>query len=268
LAKALAQFMFGREDALLQLDMSEFGERHTVARLVGAPPGYVGYEDAGQLTEAVRRHPYMVICFDEIDKAHPDAFGMLLQILEEGHLSDARGRKVDFRNAIVIMTSNAGTDILNKGPIGIPGSRERDEFRSGGYESELKKLFRPEFLNRIDQVVVFGTLSREELEEIVDLELAKICKRLEEQHIVLEATPEARALLAKEGYSEEFGARNLRRTVQRSIEDELSEGILAGTFSNGDQVLIDVQDGEIVLEAHQASPESPLLEAMVAGSNV
>jgi ATP-dependent Clp protease ATP-binding subunit ClpC len=268
LAKALAQFMFGREDALLQLDMSEFGERHTVARLVGAPPGYVGYEDAGQLTEAVRRHPYMVICFDEIDKAHPEAFGMLLQILEEGHLSDARGRKVDFRNAIVIMTSNAGTDVLRKGPIGIPGSREVDEFRDGGYESELKKLFRPEFLNRIDQIVVFGTLSREELEEIVGLELAKIRDRLREQQLSLEATPEARALLASQGYSEEFGARNLRRAVQRSIEDELSEGILTGAFSTGDNVLVVVRDGKIALEPQQASPEPPLLEALVAGSNV
>jgi ATP-dependent Clp protease ATP-binding subunit ClpC len=268
LAKALAQFMFGREDALLQLDMSEFGERHTVARLVGAPPGYIGYEDAGQLTEAVRRHPYMVICFDEIDKAHPEAFGMLLQILEEGHLSDARGRKVDFRNTIVIMTSNAGTDILRKGPIGIPGSREKGEYRAGGYESELKKVFRPEFLNRIDQIVVFHNLTMEELEEIVELELDKICKRLEEQEIVLDATPDARAFLAKEGYSEEFGARNLRRMVQQAIEDELSDGILSGTFSHGDHVRIMLQDGEIVLQARHEDPESPLLEAMVAGSNV
>lgn len=263
LAKALAEFMFGREDALLQLDMSEFGERHTVARLVGAPPGYVGYEDAGQLTEAVRRHPYMVICFDEIDKAHPEAFGMLLQILEEGRLSDARGRKVDFRNTIVIMTSNVGAEALRKGPVGIPGSRSSTEYREGGFESELKKLFRPEFLNRVDQIVVFHTLSEEETEQIVDLELVKICERLKDQDIVLEATPEARAFLAKEGYSEEFGARNLRRAVQRAIEDRLSEGILSGKFAPGEVVLTDVRDGEITLESVREQPEPPLLEAMV-----
>ena len=268
LAKALAEFMFGHEDALLQLDMSEFGERHTVARLVGAPPGYVGYEDAGQLTEAIRRRPYMVICFDEIDKAHPEAFGMLLQILEEGHLADARGRKVDFRNAIVIMTSNVGADVLRKGPIGIPGARELGEYREGGYESELKKLFRPEFLNRIDQIVVFHTLTMEQTEVIVDLELLKIGERLSEQGIGLEATPEARSFLSKEGYSEEFGARNLRRAVQRTIEDALSEGILSGKFMTGEVVLVDVRDGEIVLESTRKEPEPPLLEAVVAGSHV
>jgi ATP-dependent Clp protease ATP-binding subunit ClpC len=263
LAKALAEFMFGTDDALLQLDMSEFGERHTVARLVGAPPGYVGYDDAGQLTETVRRRPYMVICFDEVDKAHPDAFGMLLQILEEGRLSDARGRKVDFRNTIIIMTSNVGAEVLRKGPLGLAGSRTREEYLEGGYEAEMKKLFRPEFLNRIDQVVVFHTLTMDETEQIVDLELEKIRKRLEDQEIGLEATPEAAAFLAQEGYSEEFGARNLRRTVQRTIEDVLSEGILSGEFSKEDQVLIDLQDGAITLTATPREVEPPLLEAMV-----
>jgi ATP-dependent Clp protease ATP-binding subunit ClpC len=263
LAKALAEFMFGDEESLLQLDMSEFGERHTVARLVGAPPGYVGYEDAGQLTEAVRRRPYMVICFDEVDKAHPEAFGMLLQILEEGHLSDARGRKVDFRNTIVIMTSNVGTEVLRKGPIGIPGSRQINEYREGGYESELKKLFRPEFLNRIDQIVVFHTLTQQEIAEIVDLELEKIRVRLADQDIRLDATPEAKTFLARSGYSEEFGARHLRRTVQRAIEDALSEGILSGEFSSGEGVIVDLRDGEIVLDAQHEEPEPPLLEAMV-----
>ena len=263
LAKALAEFMFGNEEALLSLDMSEFGERHTVARLVGAPPGYVGYEDAGQLTEAVRRHPYMVICFDEIDKAHPEAFGMLLQILDEGRLSDARGRKVDFRNTIIIMTSNVGADVLQRGPIGIPGARGLDEYREGGYEKELKKLFRPEFLNRIDQVVVFHTLTMEQTEEIVDLELEKIRKRLGEQEIGLAATPEACGFLAKEGYSEEFGARNLRRAVQRVIEDALSEGILSGEFATGQLILVDLEDDEIVLRPADEETEPPLLEAMV-----
>jgi ATP-dependent Clp protease ATP-binding subunit ClpC len=263
LAKALAEFMFGDEESLLQLDMSEFGERHTVARLVGAPPGYVGYEDAGQLTEAVRRRPYMVICFDEVDKAHPEAFGMLLQILEEGHLSDARGHKVDFRNTIVIMTSNVGAEVLRKGPIGIPGSRQINEYREGGYESELKKLFRPEFLNRIDQIVVFHTLTQQEIAQIVDLELDKIRVRLSDQDIRLDATEEAKTFLARSGYSEEFGARHLRRTVQRAIEDTLSEGILSGEFASGHEVIVDVRDGEIVLDIQHEEPEPPLLEAMV-----
>jgi ATP-dependent Clp protease ATP-binding subunit ClpC len=263
LAKALAEFMFGQEDALLQLDMSEFGERHTVARLVGAPPGYVGYDDAGQLTEAVRRRPYQVICFDEIDKAHPDAFGMLLQILEEGRLSDARGRTVDFRNTIVIMTSNVGAEVLRKGPLGIPGTRRRDEFDAGGYETELKRLFRPEFLNRIDKVIVFKTLTMEENQEIVSLELAKIEQRLEDQGICLEATPEALIALAEKGYSEEFGARNLRRTVQATIEDSLSEGILSGQYVEGACLIVDVQDDEIVLEVKAEEPDEPLLEAMM-----
>jgi ATP-dependent Clp protease ATP-binding subunit ClpC len=261
LAKALAEFIFGEEDALLQFDMSEFGERHTVARLVGAPPGYVGYDDAGQLTEAVRRRPYQVICFDEIDKAHPDAFGMLLQILEEGRLSDARGKAVDFRNTIIIMTSNVGAEVLRKGPMGIPGTRQTDEYNAGGYEAELKRLFRPEFLNRIDQIVVFKTLSMEETQEIVGLELLKIEGRLEEQNIRLEATPEAVVALAEKGYSPEFGARNLRRTVQSSIEDRLSEGILAGEFGEGSCVLVDVHDDEIILEAK--APELPLLESVL-----
>jgi ATP-dependent Clp protease ATP-binding subunit ClpC len=263
LAKALSEFIFGQEDALLQFDMSEFGERHTVARLVGAPPGYVGYDDAGQLTEAVRRRPFRVICFDEIDKAHPDAFGMLLQILEEGRLSDARGRAVDFRNTIIIMTSNVGAEVLRKGPMGIPGTRQTDEFNQGGYESELKGLFRPEFLNRIDQIVVFKTLSMEETQEIVGLELCKIEERLEDQNISLEATPEAVTALAEKGYSEEFGARNLRRTVQASIEDGLSEGILAGEFGEGSCVLVDVHDDEIVLEAKTPELDASLLEPML-----
>jgi ATP-dependent Clp protease ATP-binding subunit ClpC len=262
LAKALAEFMFGRDDALLQLDMSEFGERHTVARLVGAPPGYVGYEDAGQLTEAVRRRPYMVISFDEIDKAHPDAFGMLLQILEEGRLSDARGRSVDFRNTIIIMTSNVGAEVLRKGPLGIPGSRSSAEFREGGYESELKQLFRPEFLNRIDQIVVFHTLTMEQTQEIVGLELNKIAKRLEDQRITLSATPEAAIFLAEQGYSEEFGARNLRRAVQRAIEDALSEGILSGEFTEGEHLIVDLEDDKIVLRAEHEQAEPPLIEAV------
>jgi ATP-dependent Clp protease ATP-binding subunit ClpC len=262
LAKALAEFLFGKEDALLQLDMSEFMERHTVARLVGAPPGYIGYEDAGQLTEAVRRRPYQVICFDEIDKAHPETFGMLLQILDEGQLADARGHKVDFRNTLVVMTSNIGTETLIKGPLGMPGSRKVETYQDNMYEAELKKLFRPEFLNRIDQVVIFHSLTREEIEQIAELELNKIRKRLDEQAISLEATPEAIVLLAKEGYSQEFGARHLRRTVQQKIEDALSEGILSAQFTTGDQVIVDVKENEIVLKLEGQESEPPLLEAV------
>ncbi len=262
LAKALAGFMFGRDDALMQLDMSEFMERHTVARLVGAPPGYVGYEDAGQLTESVRRRPYQVICFDEIDKAHPEAFGMLLQILEEGQLSDARGRKVDFRNTIIIMTSNVGTEALSKGPLGIRGTHKLAEYEEKGYEVELKRLFRPEFLNRVDQIVVFHTLTPEQIELIVDLELEKIGQRLLEQDMHIESTSEAKHLLAEKGYSQEFGARNLRRVVQQAIEDKLSEGILSGRFTPGDTVLIDAQDDQIVLNIQDETPEPPLVEAI------
>jgi ATP-dependent Clp protease ATP-binding subunit ClpC len=242
--------------------MSEFMERHTVARLVGAPPGYIGYEDAGQLTEAVRRRPYQVICFDEIDKAHPETFGMLLQILDEGQLADARGHKVDFRNTLVVMTSNIGTETLIKGPLGMPGSRKVETYQDNMYEAELKKLFRPEFLNRIDQVVIFHSLTREETEQIVELELNKIRKRLDEQAIGLEATPEAIVILAKEGYSQEFGARHLRRTVQQKIEDALSEGILSAQFTTGDQVIVDVKENEIVLKLEGQESEPPLLEAV------
>ncbi|MBN1937568.1 MAG: ATP-dependent Clp protease ATP-binding subunit [Anaerolineae bacterium] len=260
LAKALAYFMFGKDDALMQLDMSEFMERHTVARLVGAPPGYVGYEDAGQLTESVRRRPYQVICFDEVDKAHPETFGMLLQILEEGQLSDARGRKVDFRNTIIIMTSNVGTEALSKGPLGIRGTHKPGEYEEKGYESELKQLFRPEFLNRVDQIVVFHTLTPAQIEQIVDLELDKISQRLREQDMRLEATLEAKHQLAEQGYSQEFGARNLRRIVQQTIEDTLSEGILSARFVPGDTILVDVQDDQIVLNVQDETPEPPLLE--------
>jgi ATP-dependent Clp protease ATP-binding subunit ClpC len=188
---------------------------------------------------------------------------MLLQILEEGRLSDARGHKVDFRNTILIMTSNVGADVLQRGPIGIPGARGLDEYREGGYEKELKRLFRPEFLNRIDQIVVFHTLTMDQTEQIVDLELEKIRKRLGDQEIDLTATDAARRYLAKEGYSTEFGARNLRRAVQRAIEDALSEGILSGEFGTGQMILVDLEDGEIVLRPADEETEPPLLEAMV-----
>ncbi|RLC59423.1 MAG: NDP-hexose 4-ketoreductase [Chloroflexota bacterium] len=255
LSKALAEFMFGSEEALLQLDMSEFMERHTVARLVGAPPGYVGYEDAGQLTETIRRRPYSIVVFAEMEKAHPDAFNMLLQIMEEGNLSDARGRKVDFRNTIIIMTSNIGAEMIKRETsLGfviphddtVDAKRNYDEMRKKLLE-ELKRTFRPEFLNRVDSVIVFHALSREEIAQIVDLELDKVRARLVEYDVRLEVTEAAKALLVEEGYSEEYGARPLRRVIQNRIEDALSDALLAGEFVAGDTVVVDAEEGEIVL---------------------
>jgi ATP-dependent Clp protease ATP-binding subunit ClpC len=268
LAKALAEFMFGSEEALLQLDMSEFMERHTVARLVGAPPGYVGYEDAGQLTETIRRRPFSIVVFDEVEKAHPDAFNMLLQIMEEGNLSDAKGRKVDFRNTILIMTSNIGAEMIRR-ETGLGFVRPRDEAASNvrDYEDmrkrlldELKRTFRPEFLNRVDNVIVFRALGREEIAQIVDLELAKVRARLVEYGVGMEVTDAAKALLAEEGYNEEYGARPLRRVIQNKIEDALSDALLAGRFAAGDTALVDAEEGEIVLrQAEKAlSPELAL----------
>jgi ATP-dependent Clp protease ATP-binding subunit ClpC len=265
LAKALAEFMFGSEDALLQLDMSEFMERHTVARLVGAPPGYVGYDDAGQLTEAIRRRPFSIVVFDEIEKAHPEAFNMLLQIMEEGGLSDARGHKVDFRNTILILTSNIGAEMIKRqGGLGfaVPrdeeadAKREYDEMRDRLLE-ELKRTFRPEFLNRVDNVIVFHALSKDEIHQIVDLELEKVRTRLIEYEMELQVSEAAREALAEEGYSEEYGARPLRRVIQNRIEDALSDAILAGRFESGDTILVDVEDETIVLCQAKDVEETP-----------
>ena len=250
LTKALAKFMFGSEDALIQLDMSEFMERHSVSRLVGAPPGYVGYEDAGQLTEAIRRRPYSIIVFDEIEKAHPEAHNMLLQIMEEGHLSDARGHKVDFRNAIIIMTTNVGEDMIKRQTnlgfsLTVDESQEEaqayDEMRKKLTEA-LKRTFRPEFINRLDGVIVFRALSKEDIREIVQLELDKVNQRLEENGIRLRATTEVLDYFAAEGYNPEMGARPLRRVIQRKVEDRLSDALLSKEFSEGDSVLIDIQE--------------------------
>jgi len=270
LAKALAEFMFGSEDALLQLDMSEFMERHSVARLVGAPPGYVGYEDAGQLTESVRRRPYCVICFDEVEKAHSEALNILLQIMEDGHMSDARGRQVDFRNAIVIMTSNIGAEVLARGAsIGFALHRDEAGAAADSYQQmkdklldELKRTFRPEFLNRVDGIVVFHTLSREHIEHIVDMKVEEVAERLEAQGIKLQLTSKARELLAEEGHSAEYGARPLRQIIQRRIEDPLCEGLLSGDFAQGDMIIVLAVDDEIELQAEEQAEaqreESPL----------
>ncbi|MGC8787391.1 MAG: ATP-dependent Clp protease ATP-binding subunit, partial [Anaerolineae bacterium] len=272
LAKALAEFMFGSEDALLQLDMSEFMERHTVSRLVGAPPGYVGYEEAGQLTEAVRRRPYCVICFDEIEKAHEDAFNILLQIMEDGHLSDARGRQVDFRNTIIIMTSNVGVELLTRETtIGFAVARDDAKTAQESYNKmkekllgELKRTFRPEFLNRVDNIIVFHTLTEEQIRQIVDIQVAEVAKRLKEHNLQLELSAEARDLLATEGYNPQYGARPLRRAIQQLLEDPLCEGLLSGQFKAGDTILIGREGDKLQLRVKEPAEaaKSPLQEAL------
>jgi ATP-dependent Clp protease ATP-binding subunit ClpC len=257
LTKTLAEFLFGSEEALIQLDMSEFMERHSVARLVGAPPGYVGYEDAGQLTEAIRRRPYSIVVFDEIEKAHPETFNMLLQIMEEGQLTDARGRTVNFRNAIIIMTSNIGADTIKRGPglaFDIPRDATADEVFQykemyKNVTEQLRKAFRPEFLNRVDATIVFRALTREEIKQIVDLELKKVGERLLEHAMTLEVTDVARDWLAVQGYDAEFGARPLRRLIQNEVEDALSDGILTGKFKLGGVVRVTANEqNELTLE--------------------
>jgi len=255
LTKALAEFLFGSEDALIQIDMSEFMERHSVSRLVGAPPGYVGYEDAGQLTEAIRRRPYSIIVFDEIEKAHNEAHNILLQIMEEGQLTDAKGRKVDFRHALIVMTSNLGAElIMNQTRLGFATQQDEDQEQRLAYDEmhrrlteQLKKEFRPEFINRVDSIIVFHALTIEQIKEIVDLELAKVALRLEDHNLKLRSTDEARELLAELGYEPEMGARPLKRVIQAKVEDVLSDALLTGEFQDGDIVLVEVTDGELVL---------------------
>ncbi|MCP4363281.1 MAG: ATP-dependent Clp protease ATP-binding subunit [Chloroflexi bacterium] len=255
LTKALAMFLFGSEDSLVQLDMSEFMERHNVARLVGSPPGYVGYEDAGQLTEAVRRRPYSIVVFDEIEKAHPEAFNLLLQIMEEGHLSDAKGQKVNFRNALIIMTSNVGADTIRRGPnLGFSFRRDESSAEQEQYAEmqktlmeQLKKQFRPEFINRVDNIIIFRQLSKESIRHIVDIILGEVNERLVDHEISIETTDEARDWLAEHGYDAEFGARPLRRLIQTEVEDRLSDAVLSGGLDSGDIALVDVEDDEIVV---------------------
>jgi len=256
LARALAEFMFGSEDALIRLDMSEFMEKHTVSRLVGAPPGYVGYDEGGQLTEAVRRKSYCCILLDEIEKAHPDVFNILLQIFDDGHLTDAKGRRVDFRNSIIIMTSNIGAELIRKGSaMGFVSRTDESKVREVEYEKmkekllgEVKKVFRPEFLNRIDGTVVFHALNKQHIRAIVDLMLDQVGKQLSEKEIKLEVTDTAKDLLGDKGYDEVFGARPLRRAIQDMIVDKLSEAILRSEFRKGDTVVADVEDEHIVLK--------------------
>ena len=263
LSKALAEFMFGSEDALIQLDMSEFMERHTASRLVGAPPGYVGYDEAGQLTEALRRHPYSIIVFDEVEKAHPEVHNMLLQIMEEGQLSDARGKKVSFKNAIIVMTSNIGADLIkHQGALGFNVRRDQQMTEQLAYDDmrrklteQLKKEFRPEFLNRLDGVIVCRALTRDEIKQIVQLEVHKLTKRVADHELTLDLTPEACEWIATKGYDPDMGARPLRRVIQSQIEDHLSDGILSGKFSKGDTVKITVE-GEDLSLVPEPKPEA------------
>jgi ATP-dependent Clp protease ATP-binding subunit ClpC len=259
-AKALAEFLFGDEDALIQLDMSEYMEKHTVSRLVGSPPGYVGYDEGGQLTEAVRRKPFSVVLFDEIEKAHPDVFNTLLQILEEGRLTDAQGRMVDFKNTVIIMTSNLGTRDLRKKSIGFQADDDQvgyDKMREKVME-ELKRYFRPEFLNRIDEIIVFHELTLDEVKSIVDLMLVRVRQQLVSTGLDLVLTDDAKGFLGTKGYDPELGARPLRRAIQRMLEDPLSEKVLLGEFKAGSTIVVslDEENGELTLEAVEA-PETP-----------
>jgi len=246
LARALAEFLFDDERALIRMDMSEYMEKHTVARLIGAPPGYVGYEEGGQLTEAVRRRPYSVVLFDEIEKAHGDVFNVLLQLLDDGRLTDGQGRTVDFRNTVVIMTSNLGSHLFRE-------DEKPERIRSLVLET-LRQSLRPEFLNRIDEVVIFKPLGREEIEAIVKIQVGHLIKRLADKRITLELTPAAEDLLAREGYDPVYGARPLKRTIQRLVQDPLALQLLNGSFTEGDTVVVDAKRGQIgfrkAVEAH------------------
>jgi len=258
LAKALAAELFGGEDSLIRMDMSEYMEPHTVARLFGSPPGYVGYDEGGQLTEQVRRRPYSVILLDEVEKAHPEVFNALLQIMDDGRLTDGQGRTVDFKNTVVIMTSNAGSAELKRAVrIGFSqrkGDEERDEqhevMRSKAMEG-LKRMFRPEFINRIDQIVVFHSLGKAELYTIVDLLLAQVRSRLSEQKIDLVVSDEARDFLLREGFDEEYGARPLRRAIQTYVDDTLADALLAGEIAPDQTALLTVRDGQMAIVAQE-----------------
>jgi len=240
LARALAEFLFDDEQALIRLDMSEYQEKHTVARMIGAPPGYVGYDEGGQLTEAVRRRPYSVVLFDEIEKAHPDVFNVLLQILDDGRLTDGQGRTVDFRNTVLIMTSNLGGQLIQE-----MADRPFDEVREAVL-AVLRDHFRPEFLNRIDDVIVFKALTQEQLGAIVDIQLARLRKRLDERKIALIVTDAAKKVLIEHGWDPVYGARPLKRAIQRIVQDPLAMSILEGKFADGDVIEVDAKDGQLV----------------------
>jgi ATP-dependent Clp protease ATP-binding subunit ClpC len=244
LAKALAGFMFDDDEALLRIDMSEYREPHTVSRLFGAPPGYVGYDQGGQLTEQVRRRPYQVILFDEVEKAHPEVWNSLLQIMDDGHLTDGQGRTVDFRNTVVIMTSNVGAEVVKRSPFGFSTPNlDENKIAQSEYSTQLKRLFRPEFLNRIDEIIVFETLSKPQIRQIVTLQFEEIRKRMNELGFDVEISEAAADHIAEIGYDPNYGARPLRRLLQRRIENELSKRLLRGEYRSGDKVVVDFDSG-------------------------
>jgi len=241
LARALAEFLFDSENAMIRIDMSEYQERHTVSRLVGAPPGYVGYEEGGQLTEKVRRRPYSVVLFDEIEKAHPDIFSILLQVLDDGVLTDSLGRKVDFKNAIIIMTSNVGTrDIKDIGSFGFGGESTANQYSNlkSTVEDAMQKLFNPEFLNRVDETIVFRNLERSDILQIIDIELRDLLKNIHESKMTIHLDASAKDFIVTKGYDQKYGARPLRRAIQKYVEDPLAEEILRGTFKEGSSILV------------------------------
>ncbi|HET6627485.1 MAG TPA: AAA family ATPase, partial [Nocardioidaceae bacterium] len=277
LSKTLAEFLFGDEDALIQLDMSEFSEKHTVSRLFGSPPGYVGYEEGGQLTEKVRRKPFSVVLFDEIEKAHPDIFNSLLQILEEGRLTDSQGRVVDFKNTVIIMTTNLGTRDISKG-VNLGFNQTGDT--AGSYDrmkskvsEELKQHFRPEFLNRVDEIIVFPPLTKEQIVAMVDNMVAAVEIRLKDRDMSIELTQAAKDLLAERGFDPVLGARPLRRTVQREIEDVLAEKMLYGEVGPGQIVLVGVEgegpEAQFTFAGTQKTelPDLPPIEAATTGDS-
>jgi ATP-dependent Clp protease ATP-binding subunit ClpC len=273
LAKALAEFMFGDEDALIQIDMSEYMEKHNVSRLIGAPPGYVGFEEGGQLTEKIRRRPYAVVLLDEIEKAHPDVFNMLLQVMEEGRLTDSFGRNVDFRNTILIMTTNAGAEaIKNEAAFGFQKPEDDATYESmkSRVNERIEKVFRPEFLNRVDDVIVFRHLNLEDLKEVVDLELSKVRNRLEDRGLKLVLTDEAKKFLIKKGSNTDFGARPLRRAIENFVEDPLSEELLKGEFQGKDTIMVEVKKvgdiKQLVFEGVVGEGTEPAVGAGAGGS--
>ncbi|NJL23224.1 MAG: AAA domain-containing protein, partial [Leptolyngbyaceae cyanobacterium SM1_3_5] len=265
LTKALAHSVFGSEEAMIRLDMSEFMERHTVSKLIGSPPGYVGYDEGGQLTEAVRRKPYTVVLFDEIEKAHPDVFNLLLQLLEDGRLTDAKGRTVSFKNTLLIMTSNIGSKVIEKGGGGLGFEFATTDAATAQYDrvkslvnEELKQIFRPEFLNRLDDIIVFRQLDRAEIDRIADLLLQEVGDRLSEQNIRLEVTAPVKDRLVSEGYNPSYGARPLRRAITRTIEDALAEAMLAGRIQSGDTAVMEIDDDGQV-QVRPVQPNVPQL---------
>jgi ATP-dependent Clp protease ATP-binding subunit ClpC len=273
LAKALAEFMFGDPEALIQIDMSEYMEKHNVSRLIGAPPGYVGYEEGGQLTEQIRRRPYAVVLLDEIEKAHPEVFNMLLQVMEEGRLTDSFGRNIDFRNTILIMTTNAGAEaIKNEAAFGFakPDQDASYDSMKNRVVDEIEKVFRPEFINRVNDIIVFRHLTDDDMKHVVDLELAKVRDRLKEKGIALELTDEAKEFLIKKGSNTDYGARPLRRAIETFVEDPLAEELLKGEFAGKDQVKVDVKkvgDKKQLVFEGRATKDAAEPEAVGAGAS-